>query len=90
MAGIGTHRPLQKTQRTLRLLKVGRQTFFVSSQIANPQILGLIPHKSANFLGVPVRKTQIRNYFTVSPQIANPQISSVFQPAHHKFANFSP
>jgi hypothetical protein len=69
---------------------VGRQTFFASSQIANPQILGLIPHKSANFLGVPVCSSQIRYYSMASPQIANLQISLVFQPANHKAANFSP
>ncbi len=31
--------------------------------------------KSANFLGVPVRKSQIRKFFMINPQTANPRIS---------------
>jgi hypothetical protein len=68
---------------------MGAQTFFVSPQLANPQIRGLLPqsqirkflrcaspqiakpkicneqfanHKSTNFFGVPVRKSQIRKF----------------------------
>jgi hypothetical protein len=40
------------------------------SQIRN--LLGLFRyHKSANFLGVLIRKSQIRNFYMVNPQIAN-------------------
>jgi hypothetical protein len=59
---------------------VGMQNFFVSLQIANPQILASFDnHKSANFLRVPVRKLQIRKIVMINPQIsssqfANPQI----------------
>jgi hypothetical protein len=43
--------------------EVGKQTFFRCPQIANLQILGLIPlSQSANFLGMPVRKLQIRKF----------------------------
>jgi hypothetical protein len=54
---------------------VGKQTFVKSPQMANPQILGLIP-LSANFLGVPVRKWQIRKIFTINSYILNFQIST--------------
>ncbi len=68
--------------------KKDTQTYFVSAQISNPQILGLIlQSQSANFWGVPVRKSQIRKFVMINPQIAYPQISLVFQPANRKPAN---
>ncbi len=46
--------------------KVGTQIIFFSPQIANPQILGLIP------------QLKIRKFLKCeSPQIANPQIATV-------------
>ncbi len=44
--------------------------------------------KSANFLGVPVRTSQISKFFMINTQIANPQLFKVFQSANHKSANF--
>jgi hypothetical protein len=45
--------------------------FFKSPQIANPQMGSLRYHKSANFLGVAVRESQI---FMVNPKIADLRI----------------
>jgi len=54
----------------------GRANFFVSPQLAYPQILGLIP------------QSQIRKFLRcASPQIAKPQICNV-QFANHKSTNF--
>jgi hypothetical protein len=43
---------------------VGKQILFFSLQTANPQFLGLIPQtaNSSNFLGIPVRKSQVRKF----------------------------
>ncbi len=41
----------------------GRKIFSASPQIANPQILGLLPQSQiSNFWGVPIRKSQIRKF----------------------------
>jgi hypothetical protein len=62
--------------------KVGTQAYFFSTQNL----------KSANFLGVPVCKTQIRTFpLCPSPQIAKAQVckdkSSVSHPGPHWFAS---
>ncbi len=51
--------------------KGGQENFFVSPQIANPQILGLILQSQIrNFWGVSVRKSQIRELQNIyGPQI---------------------
>jgi hypothetical protein len=56
----------KREYRTYVLTKGGNANFFVGPQIANPQILGLIP------------QSQIRKFLRcASPQIANPQICYV-------------
>jgi hypothetical protein len=35
--------------------------------------------KSAQYLGMPVRKSQIRKFFMINPQIANPQFSTKYR-----------
>ncbi len=53
-------------------LKVGSQIYFVSRQIATPQIIGLIPHSQIHkFWGVTVRKSKIQKFAMINPQIAN-------------------
>jgi hypothetical protein len=64
------------------IFQVGKQIFFVSPQIANPQIT-----IQQNFLGVPARKLQIRIFVRINPQIANPQMSLVSRSANRKSAN---
>jgi hypothetical protein len=56
-----------------------------SEQIANPDSFRI--RKSANFLCVLVRKSQIRKFVLINPQIANPQISLVSQSANSKPAS---
>jgi hypothetical protein len=69
------------------LAKLSSQIFIVCPQIANQQIRGLFPQlKSAKFSGLPVRKSQIRNFLMLNLQIANLQISQV-QFENRKSAN---
>ncbi len=56
------------------MAEVGKQIFLKSPQSPIRKLLGSFRHrKSANFLVVPVRKSQICNFF-ISPQIINLQI----------------
>jgi hypothetical protein len=55
------------------------ETFFVRKWQIRKFLGSFRYHKSANFLGVPVRKSQIRKFLRcASPQIAHPQISTKY------------
>ncbi len=57
----------------------GQANFFKRPQIANPQILGLIPQPQIRkFQGIPVRKSQIRKFLFL-----------LFKPQAHKFQQYN-
>jgi hypothetical protein len=69
--------------------KVGTQIFLLVSKSQIRKFLGSFRnHKSANFFGVPVRKSHIRKFVVIDPQIANPQISLLSQSEKCKSAHF--
>jgi hypothetical protein len=72
------------------LCKGGHANFFVSPQIANPQILEIIPQSQARkFLRCAmVHKSQIRKFVMINPQIAFPQISLGPTPHEYRIRKF--
>ncbi len=65
----------------------GQANFFFNPQIANQQSLGSFRYrKSANFLGVPVCKSQIRKFFVYS---ANPKSTNFCKILYYSFSKQS-
>jgi hypothetical protein len=63
--------------------KGGTHFFWVSPQIANPQILGLIPQ--SRFAKPQVSEVlPVRKFVMINPQILNPQIFFMSQSANSK------
>jgi hypothetical protein len=62
---------------TSQALKVGTHILFVSPQIANLQILGLIPQSQSQISEV--CQSANDKFVMINPQVANQQISLVYQ-----------